>query len=100
MRTVHKYTLDIDDAFDAPKIITWHKGAKILHVGSKTCGHIDFWVEVDQEVDEYESRAFRVYATGAEIHSDAEHVATSVQSKTDNLGFTSTLVWHVYEHQI
>lgn len=100
MRTVHKETLKISEALDKPVVLSWRKGAELLHVDYLTWGTVSFWMEVDDE-NEFESRAFQVYATGASlIHEDATFVATSVQKQTDDLGFTTALVWHVYERTI
>lgn len=100
MRKVHRETLKIEDALKKPVVLTWREGSKILHVDYKTWGHIDFWLEVNDDVEVWESRAFQVYPTGDDVHPDATYVATSVQRDTDDLGFTITAVWHVYEHQI
>lgn len=99
-RRIHKETLKIEDALDKPVMMQWRKGAKLVHVGYIKWGHIDFWLEVDPDIDEFEGRAFQVYPTGGDIYPEAEYVATSVQKETDHLGFTTTSVWHVYDRTI
>lgn len=99
-RQINRETIKVDEAFAKPQILTWPKGAEIRHIDYKTWSNIDFWIEVDSDVDEFESRAFQVYATGQEIPADAMYLTTSVQRESDNMGFSTTAVWHVYEHKI
>ena len=99
VRTVLKETLEIDEAIEKPVVLSWRKGAQLLHVDYKTWGNIDFWMEVDDEVD-FESRAFQVYPTGDPIPADASFVGTTVQRMTDDIGFVTVSVWHVYERTI
>lgn len=99
-RKIYKETLKIEEALGKPQLIQFRKGGHIVHVDYKTWGNIDFWIEVDADIEEVESRAFQVYPTGDEIYSDATYVATSVQRDTDHLGFTKISVWHVYERKI
>lgn len=109
MRTVHRYPIEIKSG---PQMVQWRKGGEIRLVGQKSpdiidvktefgtrpTSFIDLWVEIDDEIDDFDTRHFEIVGTGHPIPRDAEFMGSIVQRSDDIFG--GALVWHVYEHKI
>lgn len=109
MRTVHRFPLEIKSGIQP---IQWRKGGQIRLVGQKnpnfieistdngtiTKSFLDLWVELDDDVTDFETRHFEVFGTGHTVPYGAEFLGSIIQRSDDIFG--GALVWHVYEHNI
>lgn len=81
MKTVHKYTLDVETTLTMPK------GAQLLYVGEQR-GEPHLWA-MHETTQPTEERRFRIYGTGHEMKEWPKAYVGSIQ--------TTGLVLHVFE---
>lgn len=107
MRTVYRYPLEIKDGTQP---VQWRKGGIIRMVGQKSpdfievgdesgipdrVAYIDLWVEIDDEIADFETRHFVIVGTGHPIPQGAEYIDSVIQRSETIFG--GCLVWHVFE---
>lgn len=110
MRTVHRFPLEIKDGIQP---VQWRKGGEIRLVGQKNqepievgdesgipdqMSFIDLFVEIDTDIEDFETRHFSIVGTGNPIPQGGEYLGSVIQ-RSERI-FGGALVWHVYEHNI
>ena len=86
MKTIYKYTLDIDDT----QVISLPHDATLLSVGEQN-GHLQLWAELDPTAAVI-NRRIRIFGTGHPVDEDIELRFIGTVITMDG-----RLVWHVFE---
>mgnify|MGYP000221082942 CR=1 FL=1 len=84
MKSVYKYTLQVNDEWQKVRI---PGQSKIVHVAQQENGSVCFWALVDNTIGD-DIRSFRIYGTGHQT-PESGYIGTALMH--------SGLVWHVFE---
>lgn len=87
-KRVLRYEVPVDDREHAVRLPGY---SKVLHVASRESGVVEFWAEVIESWEHYETRLFRVFGTGHPVPLTGWYYAGTT------LDQHPALVWHLYE---
>ena len=85
---IYKYAIELADGVTGHMMPT---KAKILSVGLDGNDEVCVWMLVDETLATKETRFFRIYGTGWDIHKEKIEFIGTVPMKKNYL------IWHVFE---
>lgn len=88
MKTIHRYTVAVDDLNHNIPLYGAAKPVAFAAYSSGARHYVEFWAEATQDVAV--SHLYRVFGTGHPIPDEYQYVGTCPRT-------SSGLVWHLYE---